>query len=153
MKLKLVRFSSQQDDTLGLLYINDEFACFTLEDEFRNIKKYGETRIPEGEYHIKIRKTGGFHNRYKNKFSGMHKGMLQLQDVPGFNYVLIHIGNKDDDTAGCILVGNTAQQNIDESGFIGSSTSAYKRIYPEIAKAVEDGDEVKILIRDIYLDY
>ena len=147
MELQLFRFSSQENDTLGLFYINKNFACFTLEDELRTLKVMNETRIPAGRYQIKFRKTGGFHQRYTQKFPGMHKGMLHLQDVPNFEYVLIHIGNKDDDTAGCILVGDNSQQNITEEGFIGSSTTAYKRIYPQIAEALENDEDVWIDIK------
>ena len=49
--------------------------------------------------------------------------------------ILWHIGNDDDDTAGCLLVGKTSQDN-----FIGSSTVAYKEIYPDIAGAIIRGE-------------
>ena len=75
--------------------------------------------------------------------------MLWIKDVPGFEYVLIHIGNNDDNTAGCLLVGDTSQQNLTENGFIGASASAYKRIYPPIADAVDNGEEVTIK----YIDF
>ena len=70
----------------------------------------------------------------------MHKGMLWVRDVPGFEYILIHTGNTDEHTAGCLLVGNSS----DIKGFIGSSVNAYKNIYPAIAQALEDGEEVTI---------
>lgn len=146
MELKLIRYSCEKEDTLGLLFINGKFVAYTLEDEFRTQKVYGETRVPAGKYKITLREGGGFHQRYLKKFPGMHKGMLWIREVPNFEYILIHIGNKDDDTAGCILVGDTAQQNITEEGFIGSSTSAYKRIYPIIAEALEKEEEVTIEI-------
>lgn len=152
MELEVLRFSSQEDSTLGLLFNNSngrEFLCFTLEDEYRTKKVYGETRIPAGRYRVKLRTEGGFHDRYSQKFPDMHKGMLWVQDVPNFDYILIHIGNSDDDSAGCLLVGNTSQQNITEEGFIGGSTEAYKRIYPPIARAIEQGQEVWI----VYTDY
>ena len=68
------------------------------------------------------------------------KGMLWVRDVPGFEWILIHTGNTDEHTAGCLLVGNSS----DLKGFIGSSVNAYKRIYPPIAKAIENGEEVTI---------
>lgn len=150
MKIKLGRYSSGNNDTLGLLFIDCEFITYTLEDEFRTEKVYGETRIPSGTYEIVFRKEGGFHNRYLAKFgSKFHKGMLQLKDVPNFEYILIHIGNDDDDTAGCILVGDTANYNKKGSGFIGGSTSAYKRVYSIISSALESGEKVYITITDL----
>lgn len=144
MKLTLIRYSSQAEDTLGLLFIEEKFACYTLEDEYRTTKVYGETRIPAGSYSITLRREGGFHDRYASRFPDIHQGMLHLQDVPGFEHILIHCGNRGDDTAGCILVGDTAQQNITEEGFIGNSTAAYRRIYPQIAAA----DSITIEIGD-----
>lgn len=147
MKLKLIRISSQKDSTNGILLIDDKFVCYTLEDEERANKIYAETAIPRGTYKIKFRTEGGFHNKYKSKFSDIHKGMLELQDVPNFQYILIHVGNTDEDTAGCILVGDTQENNYTKKdGFVGSSTLAYRRIYPVIAKAVESGEEVSIEI-------
>jgi hypothetical protein len=72
--------------------------------------------------------------------------MLWLQDVPGFEHILIHPGNRDDDTKGCILVGDSASQNITEEGSIGSSRNAYRRIYPPIAAALEAGELVIITV-------
>lgn len=149
MDIKVNRFSSGKEDTLGTLSIDNKFFAFTLEDEARTKKVMGETRIPAGRYEIKLRTEGGFHNRYLNKFgSNFHKGMLHLQDVPNFTWVLIHIGNDDDDTAGCLLVGDSSFSNVEEPGKIGSSTNAYKRLYPVIASALEAGESVHITIQD-----
>ena len=76
--------------------------------------------------------------------------MLHVLDVPGFEYILIHCGTTDEHTAGCLLVGDTQENNkIKKDGFIGRSTQAYKRIYPEIAKAIKIGQDVTIEYKDI----
>ena len=148
MKLEVLRFNSSDDFTTGLLFdVTDNvrsFLCYTLEDEARTVKQWGETRIPAGRYKITFRKGGGHHSRYSDKFPNMHKGMLWVRDVPNFEYILIHIGNTDGHTAGCLLVGRSA----DMKGFIGSSTSAYKDIYPDIAQALSDGEDVWITYED-----
>tara|TARA_B100000925_G_scaffold254777_1_gene207830 strand:+ start:603 stop:1070 length:468 start_codon:yes stop_codon:yes gene_type:complete len=149
MKLEVLRFSSQKDSTNGILFdISDgrKFLAYTLEDERREDKVMHETRIPAGTYKIKLRTEGGFHGRYVKKYGSMHKGMLHVQDVPGFEYILIHTGNTDEHTSGCLLVGDTQQQNVTKSkdGFIGASVDAYKRIYPPIAEAILRGEDVEI---------
>ena len=151
--LEVLRYSSGADSTLGLLSEvgpeGREFLAYTLEDEWREEKVSAETRIPEGTYDIKLRTTGGLHSRYANKFGDWHKGMLHVQDVPGFEYILIHTGNTDEHTMGCLLVADTSQQNITKEGFIGASTSAYKRIYPSLAQWLVDGNKLNIT----YIDY
>jgi hypothetical protein len=154
MKLKVLRFSSQEDSTSGLLFLDGdlglEFLCYTLEDEDRALKVRGETRVPAGTYEIKLRTEGGFHGRYTKRFAGMHKGMLHVINVPNFKWILIHTGNTDEHTAGCLLVGDSQENNkIIKDGFVGKSTNAYKRIYPPIAKALEKGEKVTIEYIDL----
>ena len=152
--LEVMRYSSGVDSTLGLLFENGpegrEFLAYTLEDEFREEKLSAETRIPEGTYDIKLRTVGGFHSRYVAKFgTPWHKGMLHVQDVPGFEYILIHTGNTDEHTMGCLLVADSSTQNITKDGFVGASVSAYKRIYPSLAQWLVDGNKLSIT----YIDY
>ena len=153
MELEVFRFSSQKDSTNGLLFDitggKRRFLCYTLEDEHRDEKVFGETRVPAGTYRITLRTTGGFHGRYLKKYGEMHKGMLWVRDVPNFEYILIHTGNTDEHTAGCLLVGDSQQANFgDSDGFVGSSTQAYKRIYPMVAEVLEGGGDVTISYRD-----
>jgi|TARA_R110002012_G_scaffold308613_1_gene514957 hypothetical protein len=152
MKLQVLRFSSESDSTNGLLFDITEgvkFLAYTLEDEKRDEKVMSETRIPAGTYEVKLRTEGGHHNKYSSRYGSMHKGMLWLQDVPNFKWILIHCGNTDEHTAGCLLVGDSQENNqIKENGFIGSSSNAYKRIYPSIAEAIEN-EKVTIEYIDI----
>tara|TARA_B100001778_G_scaffold331862_1_gene337046 strand:+ start:1288 stop:1767 length:480 start_codon:yes stop_codon:yes gene_type:complete len=151
MKLEVIRFSSQKDSTLGMVFDvtnGRKFLCFTLEDEARKTKIKGETRIPSGVYTLGLRTEGGFNARYAKKFGSMHKGMIHVLDVPGFEYILWHVGNDDEDTMGCLLLGDTSQQNITKEGFIGASTDAYKRIYPPIANAIASGQSVRVKYTD-----
>ena len=156
MKLGVLRFSSDSDSTLGALFdITDsnKFLCYTLEDEFREVKIPGETRIPEGTYNVTLRTEGGLNQKYNDKFGEeFNKGMLWVRDGPGFEYILIHIGNDDDDSAGCLLVGDSQTQNITKRGFIGASTDAYKRIYPPIADVLVNGGQVTITYKDGIMD-
>ena len=152
--LEVLRYSSGVDSTLGVLSevgpAGREFLAYTLEDEFREEKVSAETRIPEGTYDVKLRTVGGYHSRYIDKFgSDFHKGMLHVQDVPGFEYILIHTGNTDEHTMGCLLVADSSTQNITKDGFIGASVSAYKRIYPSLAQWLLDGNILTIT----YIDY
>jgi hypothetical protein len=139
MKYEVLRISSGKDSTSGMLFeINNgkrTFLAYTLEDEQRDVK---------------LRTEGGFHTRYSGKYGAMHKGMIHVQDVPGFEYILWHTGNTDEHTAGCLILGNTQTNNrIAKDGFIGSSVDAYKFVYPRVAAAIEAGLDVEVT----YIDY
>jgi hypothetical protein len=154
MQLEVLRFSSEADSTNGLLFdITDgqrKFLSYTLEDEYRKEKVMSETRVPAGTYNVTLRTEGGFYQDYTERFgSDFNKGMLWVRDVPGFEYILIHIGNTDEDTSGCLLVGDTQNNNqITKDGFIGSSTNNYKRIYPPIAEVLSNNGIVSITYTD-----
>jgi hypothetical protein len=142
MKLILQRLSDNGTSTLGRLTA-DGFQCVTLEDTFRAEKVYGKTRIPAGRYEIKLRTAGRMHGQYIKKLPN-HVGMLWLQDVPGFQYVYIHIGNEAADSSGCILVGTT----VENEDFISESTVAYIKLYAIVVEALERDEEVIIDIID-----
>lgn len=146
MELKVERFTSNKYETVGRFFLNGKHACYTLEDEHRDIKVMGETRIPSGRYEIKLRTVGGHHNRYAQKYS-FHRGMLHLQNVPGFEYILIHVGNTDKDTMGCLLVGSAFTTHLGRYT-VTNSVAAYKLIYPPIAEALIKGEKVWITIED-----
>ena len=145
MKLQVVRTQFGKDATNGLLFIDGKFECYTLEDQYQAVKVMHETCIPEGEYDIEFRKTGGFHTRYSAKYGNSHYGMLHLQDVPGFSFILIHSGNTDEHTSGCLIVGET-QQDLDlgKDGFVGQSVKAYKAMYRKVANELLQGKKVSI---------
>ena len=152
MRLELYRYSSEKDSTLGLIFLVDDetnkkdFLCFTLEDEKREVKVYGETRIPEGTYQVKYRKEGGYHNKYTKRFPNIHRGMLHITDVPNFEYILVHCGNDTSHTHGCLLVGDVISQNISKEPFLGQSSNCYKRIYPIIADILDSQKKLSIKI-------
>lgn len=156
MKITVIRLGDDGETTLGAFYINGILRAFTVEDqEQKGDKISGETRVPEGRYSVNLRSVGGFHERYDTKYGEMHKGMLCISNRPDwvlenngkkFQYILIHTGNTDDHTAGCLLVNDS----VNADTYRGSgSVSAYKDVYPEIAQACEEGEEVLITYIDM----
>lgn len=149
MKLKVYRYSSQSRTTISAIHIDGEFECVGLEDRHRKVKVMGETRIPSGTYKIGLRTVGGHHAKYSNKFPDIHKGMLHVLDVPNFKYILIHIGNNEFDSSGCLLVGQEANNNKLYKGQITSSTSAYTELYSKVIKALDRNEPVTIQYIDL----
>ncbi len=141
MKIIVERFNSGSDDTLGRLYINGKPFGYTIEDEFREVKVKGETRIPAGTYRVGKRYSPKFTPRFGHD-------MLWIQDVPGFEYILIHTGNTDKDTDGCLIVGKKIGK-LEGKRAVLDSKIAYKEIYPVISDAIDRGEDVTIH----YMDY
>jgi len=134
MVILVDRFTSDDDSTISRVMVDGNFICFGLEDEYREEKVSKQTRIPAGTYRVTLRTAGSHHSRYIKKFPDFHKGMLHIRAVPNFKWILIHIGNTEKDTDGCLLVGSEA---ITEPGDmqITNSTAAYKRFYPMVVDA------------------
>jgi hypothetical protein len=149
MRLRLYRNIQDAQATIGTLHVEGEPFCFTLEDEKREIKVADETRIPSGEYEIKIRNEGGMNKRYQEKFGILkHRGMLHLQDVPNFEWIYIHIGNTENHTSGCILVGFGSNIMPFSPWKVTQSTDAYCMLAEMIYKAIDDGESVHIEVID-----
>lgn len=127
MHIDLIRFESREDFTRGILMIDYQGFCFTIEDEKRTEKISGETRIPAGDYDLRYREQlTGLTKKYRSKFDWF-EWHIEICDIPGFSNVYIHIGNTDEDTDGCPLLGYTC--DMTKPNFIGRSTDAYKDFY------------------------
>jgi len=134
-EINMSRIFSDDDSTIGFLEY-DKNILFTLEDEYRTKKVANETRIPSGCYEIKLRTDSPMCKRYKQKFGVNHDGIPWLQDVPGFTWVYIHVGNTDADTAGCILVGEGANA---VGNALLYSTPAYTHLQEWIQSKLKQG--------------
>jgi len=145
-KFKLEKYS------IGKLYVDGRFFCDTLEDtdrgltnkmplsEIQRLKKKGITAIPLGTYQVVL-------NVYSPKFGAKSqyafcKGFLpRLLNVPGYEGVLIHIGNTPADTEGCILVG---KNNI--KGMVTNSATTFKSLYTQLEAAAKRGETINLTI-------
>lgn len=117
MKIKVKRIYRGPEYTIGHLYVNDVYVCDTLEDRDRGLdyrmslskikakKIAGKTAIPTGTYRMTLDvKSPKFGSKafYREVCDGY---LPRLIGVPGYDGVLIHVGNTQNDTDGCILVG------------------------------------------------
>lgn len=149
LEILLQRLKDGGNSTIGTLFVDCEFECFTLEDEFRTEKIAGETRIPVGRYRIELRNEGGMTLDYAKRFPEIHKGMLWIRNIPKFKYVYLHIGNTEEHTDGCPLVGNRLTSNTyGKKAFCGDSKRAYVALYKKIVAAITSGREVWITVKD-----
>ncbi len=148
--IKSLRYSSQADYSLSSFIINDNPFCVVLEDEKRDIKVKAETRITAGEYWLGIHQditplTQKYLDDKRLPFFERH---IEVLNVPNFVGVYIHIGNTDDDTEGCLIMGQRPLGFNEENKIINSVltyTAFYKWAYP-ILKA---GGKIKLIIKDV----
>lgn len=148
MKFKLQRYSDSGESTLGLLFLDNIFFCYTLEDEFRAVKVAKETRIPAGFYELGLRQEQTpMTIRYQQKYPWFKKH-IEILKVPNFTGVYIHVGNRDTDTDGCVLLGDGANNNKVIHGEIAQSTNAFKRFYEKVYPHLNGGGKAFIEIRD-----
>ena len=146
MKLDVLRYKDDGNTTLGLLFVDGVFECYTLEDEERDIKIKGETRIPEGTYKLDFRRElSGLTEKYRRKYDWFDFH-LHVKDVPNFKYVYIHIGNTEKNTDGCLLLGSTVDK---DSMFQGRSTDAYKTLYQKVGVAINKGEPINITYKTL----
>lgn len=118
MELKLIRETFTEDSTIGKLFVDGVFFCYTLEDKVREKKIKSITAIAKGRYEVVI----SFSNRFQQL-------MPLLLNVPEFEGVRIHWGNYSKDTDGCILLGNTKGVNM-----IGNSKATYAKFMKMLKK-------------------
>lgn len=144
MIITVQRLKQTDDSTMGALFIDNVFQCFTLENPHNKPKIPGVTRIPTGIYPVGLRTVGGKYQQYSDKYPG-HEGMLHIQDVPEFTNILIHIGNHHNNTDGCILVGKNAMMPKYDY-VVGDSMLAYLDLYDEVISSARSGNlQIKII--------
>lgn len=155
MQLLLRRIAKRDTYTIGWLYINGKKFCDTVEDKDRGLtqntplaeikkkKVYAQTAIPTGTYTITMNVISPkFSKRdyYRRNCNGGR--VPRLLNVPGYDGVLIHIGNSATASAGCILVGENTQV-----GKVLNSTNTFGKLYKELDAANKRGEKITITIQ------
>jgi len=133
------------ESTVGI--INTPKSMFTtLEDTWRPKKIKGVTRIKDGYYQLRFRKILSPKTKIYRKRYNWFKWHLELQNVPEFATVYLHIGNYAKNTDGCILIGKTIDRT--KPDYIGSSLVAFKAFYEEISGYLNKGADVWLRIKN-----
>lgn len=164
IQLFIDRYNKAKDWTISRLFVDGIQHGYVIEDEVRNGPKvYGETAIPHGTYTIGIRQSPKFSATFlwsdsKNILvSARDKwkyplvtdfrphDLMWIKDVPGFEYILIHWGNTDDDTHGCLIVGETLGVIKGQEAVLNSRTF-YVKLYQQIYPRLKNNEQGQIVI-------
>jgi hypothetical protein len=125
--------------TIGVLVTPGGSQCWTLEPGPRTPD---HPRIPAGDYPLTLRKEGGIYESYVLRFGARFMRGIPLLHVPGRQWIEVHIGNYFSDTEGCALLGDAqVQPQHAPTGHweVARSENAFKRVYPWIRDAAENG--------------
>ena len=98
MKLHLIRDIDTGNETLGRLYCDDEWMCYTIERPWKDNERRVSC-IPEGTYPLTTKEYGRFYERYKLPIP-------ILKNTEPRSEILIHPANYARELAGCIAVGD-----------------------------------------------
>lgn len=153
MKLKLHRKWRKDTYSIGILYVDGVRFCETCEDKDRGLKQtdslatikkkkvYGETAIPIGIYNVRM-------DIISPKYAGIawyqkvcRGRMPRLENVPGFEGILIHPGNSALDSLGCILVGKNTKV-----GQVTSSRDTFEKLFKKMKAAYDRGEKITLEI-------
>ena len=131
MQVRITRIAaSPKDGTFGVLTMDGEPVCVTLEDYDRS-NATSISCIPTGSYTCE---------RYS---SAKYPDTYEITNVEGRSYILFHKGNTDDDTSGCILLGSHFGYLGDRKAVLGS-TAAFK----EFMKKLEGVNYFNLVIQE-----
>jgi Steigviridae/Suoliviridae L,D-carboxypeptidase/transpeptidase len=136
MNLTLVRKVFTNKSTIGDLLVNDVLECYICEDAVRDHKIPGMTAIPYGKYKIVVTKSDRF-----SRMAGHDVYLPLFLNVPDFEGVRIHSGNKPEDTEGCLLPGTVIGKDS-----VGNSRTAFINLNDKINAALKKGEKVWITI-------
>ena len=98
MKLHLIRDIDTGNETLGRLYCDDEWMCYTIERPWKDNERRVSC-IPEGTYSLFTKEYGRFWEKYKFPIP-------ILGGTSPRSEILIHPANYARELAGCIGVGD-----------------------------------------------
>lgn len=153
MELIVDRKWKKQSYTISNLIINGEVFCQVLEDadrgldssmtldKIKELKKPSITAIPRGTYKVTLDiYSPKFGNRafYKEVCNGK---VPRLLNVKGFDGILIHAGNTNADTSGCLLVGQNKVK-----GQVINSQATFRELYKLLKDKHDKGEQITIKI-------
>lgn len=145
--ITVLRYLDDGHTSLGLIFLHKKFFAYTLEDTHQSEKVAGKTRIPSGTYQITLLKQDTpLTKSYRQRFPWFTYH-LELENVPNFSNIYIHIGNTHVDTDGCILVADGVNASS-PSKMITHSRLAFERLYKKISALLQVNEVVTIRIVD-----
>lgn len=163
------RMKSEPDWTLSKFLFDGKEKGVGVEDEKREVKVKGETRIWAGSYIMGLRTSPKFSKSYYRNDKGelihatdrilpeqiaeyhtAHE-MIWVMNVLNFEFILWHWGNTAKDTEGCYIVGSVFGK-VGSQRAVLNSRKKYMEIYPIIWRSIKEGAKIGKQVIVKYID-
>lgn len=154
MDVTVKRLYFCEDYTIGKLLVDDKYFCDTIEDKDRGLKQsmstaeikekkvYGKTAIPTGKYILRMDIVSEKYKDIKWYKENCDGGRIpRLESVKGFSGVLIHPGNTEKDSLGCIIVGFNK-----EKGKVLKSKDTFKKLWTILNNAYNNKETIYLTV-------
>lgn len=128
MIAKIIRIERGKNETIGVLTINGDILCYTLELANNNNER-NISCIPLGSYVCKRVTSHKFGNTF------------EITGVEGRDNIMIHKGNTWNDTTGCVILGNVVGWLNNDRAMLGSGLA-----WKEFELATKGIDEFNLYI-------
>lgn len=129
---ELLRVFKRPDGTFSILTIEDMPLCLSVERQWLN-NQVGVSCIPTGLYLCRRVQSPKFGDTF------------EVTNVSGRTAILFHSGNVDDDSHGCIILGESFEPWKDGTLSVQSSRTAFD----EFRNRLKDVDQFQLQIREI----
>lgn len=141
MRVLIDRKYKKELYTISNLYIDGKYFCNTIEDtdrgltqstpleEIRKKKVSSKTAIPSGIYKVTLDVVSPKYSKNSYYKTVCNSKLPRLLNVPGFDGILIHCGNTEKDSAGCLIVGENKVK-----GQVINSRNTFEKLYKELLK-------------------
>lgn len=131
--VNIIRACSRVDGTFGVLLLDNLPVCTTLERRWQNNEK-SVSCIPAGRYIA------------RRVISPKFGVTFEITGVANRDKILLHAGNIDDDSHGCVLLGSEFGLWTDASCCVTGS----KKAFEHFMKLMQNEEEFEINIIESY---
>lgn len=153
MEILVYRKWKKPDYTVGRLSVDGVTICNTMEDVdrglddgmpdwmIRNKKIPNVTAIPTGRYEVEMNVVSPRFSKYPFYMEVCQGKLPRLKNVKGFDGIVIHTGNDETHSSGCLLVGLNKIR-----GKLTDSKETFKKVYALMKEAHDRGETIYITI-------
>ncbi len=151
--LNLLRTSDDGTTAIGMLYLNEEFFCYTLEDSGADESSKAAVQIPAGNYGVELdHHPNSFAEKLEQRYPEWYTAPIKFTGVKNFSSVWLQNGVDELPGQASIVVTNDLQIS-DTDAFLKNSEDTFKKLYIQLRSALERGTPVRVIVKSENVNY